>query len=191
MNNGKSSSLRGNTSRDRIASASETSSKACPKTLRISPNIQVIPHLALSDYTDEEYDNTWETENDRARSHRHLAETLLLMRNNDGDIPTAHQDDHTSRGLECMASPATLQRSKATKAAVIDAVLDEQERQFDERNLRPAKAFDYDEALMKMANLSMELSREARDCALVRGHRDSLTGRNPTPLTSLLSSNTN
>ena len=132
MNDGKSSSLRGNTSRDRIASASETSSKACPKTLRISPNIQVIPHLALSDYTDEEYDTTWETENDRARSHRHLVETLLLMRTNDGDFPTAHQDDHTSRGLECMASPATLQRSKATKAAVIDAVLDEQDRQFDQ-----------------------------------------------------------
>ena len=171
MNNGKSSSLRGNTSRDRIASASEPSSKACPKTLRISPNIQVIPHLALSDYTDEEYDNTWETENDRARSHRHLVETLLLMRTNDGDFPTAHQDDHTSRGLECMASPATLQRSKVSKAAVIDAVLDEQERQFDERNLHPAKAFDYNEALMKMANLSLELSRKTRDCALVRGHR--------------------
>ena len=90
-----------------------------------------------------------------------------------------------------MASPATLQRSKASKAAVIDAVLDEQERQFDERNLHPAKAFDYNEALMKMANLSLELSREARDCALVRGHRDSLTSRNPTSLTFLPSSNTN
>lgn len=190
MNNGKSSSLRGNTSRDRIASAADPSSKACPKTLRISPNIQVIPHLALSDYTNKEYDSTWETENDRARTHRHLAETLLLMRNNDGDIPTA-QGDHTSRGLECMISPETLQRFKVTKAAVIDAVLDEQERQFDERNLHPVKAFDYNEALMKMANLSLELSREARDCALVRGHRDSLTDRSPTPLTALPSSNTN
>ena len=70
-----------------------------------------------------------------------------------------------------MASPATLQRSKVSKAAVIDAVLVEQERQFDERNLHPAKAFDYNEALMKMANLSLELSRKTRDCALVRGHR--------------------
>ena len=119
MNHGNASSFRGNTSRGRIASAAEPSSKACPKTLRISPNVQVIPYLALSDYTDDEYDNTWETENDRARSHRHLVETLQLMRTNDGDIPTAHQDDHTSRGLECMASPETLQRSKVSKAAVI------------------------------------------------------------------------
>ena len=155
------------------AAEQESSSIACPKTLRISPNVHIIHHLALSDYTDEEYDNVWVTEDEQAQSHRHLAETLQLMRNNDGEIPTAHQDEHTSRGLESMASVATLQRSKT---AVIDAVLDEQERQFNDRNQTPRKVSDYDEALLKMANLSMGLSKEARKCALVRASRDATLG---------------
>mmetsp|Transcript_32356 Transcript_32356/g.95334 ORF Transcript_32356/g.95334 Transcript_32356/m.95334 type:complete len:198 (+) Transcript_32356:170-763(+) len=150
------------------------------KTVRFCPREMITHTLDLSDYTDEEYDSVWTTEDEEARSRQQLAQTLQMMRAYNGDIPKAHEDEFTSRGLEYVASTVAHQRAKESKRRVINTVLDEQERQVNERNHAPtgrnAKApQDYEDALATLASLSMTLSSEARDHALDLASSDAAT----------------
>jgi hypothetical protein len=139
------------------------------KRLRFEPTLIFVPTLASSDY-----DRARTTEVEGARSHQDIAQTIQIMRNNNGDIPKIHDEEYTSRGLECMASSAALHRCTASKAAVVNAVLAEQERQVNERS-QHTRVPDYEEALERLSLVSMKLTREARDLAVSRGISDAST----------------
>ena len=150
-----------------FATTSATGPPETKRHLRFSPTTMIMPTLALSDYTDKEYDATWTTEDDDVKSQQHLVQTIRLMQTNNGFIGEEHQEDFTARGLENMASSAVHERTKASKRRVVMAVLDKQERL-----LGSGKAVDLEDISARLATTSSSLSKEARDHALARGNRD-------------------
>ena len=92
--------------------------------------VQDVP--AIDDYTDEEYQGTWQTDEDDKSFQAEIIKTALLARDNDGTIPQGLEESEqvTSRGIEGIcAGAAQVQQLLEAKHRVIDAVLDEQERQ--------------------------------------------------------------
>lgn len=94
--------------------------------------ITVMPTTIIDDLSDEEYKSTYCTEEDMADTQRDLAECITTIRSLsvcDNELEKEH--NHTIRGIEIMTSRETIQNAMQRKMAVIDAVLDEQDEQFD------------------------------------------------------------
>ena len=91
--------------------------------------------------TQEEYIATYTTEEDSQISQQELIQALQIIRrreqqglpqhNNNGAVDDNEDDDACIRGIEHMRSAAAVQERKATKEAVLTAVLDEQDRQWE------------------------------------------------------------
>jgi len=80
----------------------------------------------------EEYEGTWQTEDDRKKCQSEIIKTILLARDNGGSIPPCleRSEQVTSRGIEAICASATrAQELLSAKNSVICAVLDEQQRQ--------------------------------------------------------------
>ena len=129
--------------------------------------VQDVP--AIDDYTDEEYQGTWQTDEDNKSSQTEIIKTARLAWDNDGTIPQDLEESEqvTSRGIEGICAGAEqVQQLLEAKHSVIDAVLDEQERQENQG----ATALD-GEAIMRAskANSSRSsaeaLARAAEDAA--------------------------
>lgn len=125
---------------------------------------QVLLIPTVDEMSDAEWDATYPTTEDMHRGQRNVVESILSLRQgNDESI----EDGVCHRGLEHMRSPTTVETSRAAKMAVIDAVLHEQERQWD------AGIFD-DAALAKVAEGA---SRSARDAAISLAAADEVFAR--------------
>ena len=122
-----------------------------PVSFNSKTKVFLIP--TVDEMSDAEWDATYPTAEDMHRGQRNVVESILsLRRGNDESI----EDGVCHRGLEHMRNPTTVETSRAAKMTVIDAVLHEQERQWD------AGIFD-DVALARVAEAA---SRSARDTAL-------------------------
>ena len=98
--------------------------------LELPDRVQDVP--AIDDYTDEEYQGTWQTDEDDKSCQTEIIKTARLARDNDGTIPQGLEESEqvTSRGIEGIcAGAAQVQQLLEAKHSVIDAVLNEQERQ--------------------------------------------------------------
>ena len=135
--------------------------------LELPDRVQDVP--AIDDYTDEEYQGTWQTDEDDKSCQTEIIKTARLARDNDGTIPQGLEESEqvTSRGIEGIcAGAAQVQQLFEAKQSVIDAVLNEQERQENQG----ATALD-GEAIMRAskANSSRSsaeaLARAAEDAA--------------------------
>lgn len=91
--------------------------------------IYLIP--SLSEYSDDEMDACWISEEDNKISQADLTTTILLCRQHNGSIPVDRQDDLTTRGIEYLCTQAAMERRKVTRHTHINAVLDEQDDQWD------------------------------------------------------------
>ena len=123
--------------------------------------------------TEEEYNATYTTEEDSQSSQQELIQSLQAIRwreqqglpqnNNDAaDDDNAADDDACIRGIEHMRSAAAMQARKATKEAVLTAVLDEQDRQWE-------KDADDDESLRAV---SLRHSARSQGEAAERARQD-------------------
>lgn len=96
---------------------------------RLRFNTKTRVHLVptLDEYTDEEIDNTWVTEEEEIAAQRDLIKTIEILRRNNGKIPRNLQDIYTGRGIDCIADQKEAAQRKALKLSHIDAVLDAQD----------------------------------------------------------------
>ena len=128
---------------------------------------KVFLHLHLDDMTEEEYQATYTTEVDSHNSQRNLVQDIQTIRRQDQQgVPHNNDIDNDEvvsiRGIEHMQSAAAMQERKAVKKAVLDAVLDEQDRQWD-------KDADDDEALRAA---SLRHSSRSQRIAFERARQD-------------------
>ena len=123
------------------------------------------------DYNDAEHDQIYQTKLDERRSHRDVVRCVTILRS--GSDEERRAEDCCPRGLEKMQSTESILRAKAAKQRAIDAVLDEQDRQW-EGNLN-------DTGLI--ADISARNSSNAVEIALLRAESDAAFARiyNPSP----------
>ena len=130
--------------------------------------IYLIP--SLSEYSDDEIDACWIGEDDNKISQAELATTIVLCRQNNGSIPRDRHDDLTIRGIEYLCTQAAMERRKATRHAHINAVLDEQDDQWDKH----ATVEDQEEAIQQVSSTwsarstNEAIARAAQDEAFLR-----------------------
>ena len=127
-------------SKERQANASSSSSRGDSVVVAVS-NVAVrfavrfthIPTISIDDMSDEEHRATYDTDEDGTNRQQSLVECIAAMRTLSlTETEFEEQHNHTSRGIEMMMSHQSIQQAKARKMAVIDAVLDEQDDQFDQ-----------------------------------------------------------
>ena len=87
----------------------------------------------LDELTQPEYDAYYRTPQDEKESQDHLVKTITTARQHEGGtIPRRLQDQLTTRGIEHMTCSNRLRRRSDIKKRVVNAVLDEQDQQFDD-----------------------------------------------------------
>ena len=112
----------------------------------------------LDELTDEEYDSTYWGAADEERSKEDLYKTILGARRVLGNLPLPKiQDEYTVRGIEHLVSSERLAQRREVKQRVLSAVLDEQDRQFDEYEAGRTKIPIKDPE--RLASVSLHYSR--------------------------------
>ena len=109
---------------ERQGTPTKPKAKKNPPRLGFNPKTRVYLVPTLNEYTDEEIDNIWITEEEDIASQRDLIKTIELLRRNNGAIPRNLQDIYTARGIDCQKEAA---QRKALKMSHIDAMLDAQD----------------------------------------------------------------
>ena len=116
---------------------------------------------SLADFSDAEIDAVWITPEENKASLADVAKNVQAMRRN------AAEDDSQGicfRGLEALQSASILQTSKSNKEKHVDAVLDEQDRQWEEAEISH-------EGIAKVSEVSSE---QARQRAVAKGTHDNI-----------------
>ena len=100
--------------------------------------ITIMPTTTIDDLSDEEYKSTYCTEEDMVNTKHDLTECITTIRGlSISDIEVEEEYNHTIRGIEVMRSSQTIRKAMQRKMAVIDAVLDEQDEQFERGIFNP------------------------------------------------------
>lgn len=128
---------------------------------------QVFLVLHLADYTDEEISSAWTNDQDIKNNQSDVVNTIKLVRRNANN---ELRQQLCVRGLEAMTSVERLQERRTNKESVINAVLDEQDRQWDDEGDYPT---DWD----KISQASREYSSSANDRAQMLGASDAAAAR--------------
>ena len=123
--------------------------------------IYLIP--TLDELTQPEYDAYYRTPQDEKESQDHLVKTITTARQHEGGtIPRRLQDQLTTRGIEHMTCSNRMRRRSEIKKRVVNAVLDEQDQQFDDyeagKTTRPVSNPE------RIASVSRRMTRQ---CAIV------------------------
>ena len=114
----------------------------------------------LDEFTEEDYSRMFFTEQDRNRIQQDIIDSIAAMRID------SQQSDLCIRGLESMRSNSHSEQAQTSRLQVINAVLDEQDRQWDEHD----DIVDHE----KVSQASMGHSSSAIEEAITRAAEDSL-----------------
>ena len=108
------------------------------KQISFDPKTRIYLHLHLTDFSQEEYNASFLTNEDMDRIQLENVNTISHLRsqnnnheNQGGDEEEDTSSEYTTRGLEVMSSIESVQAHQQTKQAAIDAVMDQQDEQFD------------------------------------------------------------
>ena len=143
------------------------------KQVSFDPRTRIYLHLHLADFSQDEHAASFLTEEDMDRIQLENVDTISRLRsqiNNHetqvggGDVNEDVSSDFTARGLEVMASTESVLAHQATKHAVIDAVMDEQDEQFD------GEYCDHD----RIAMVYMAETSDSARAAHIRGTLDAM-----------------
>ena len=124
--------------------------------------VHTVKHV--NDYTDEELCSTFQQPKDIKANQHEIVETVRHVRKHGIKSLVRADSLYCSRGLEAIACPQTLKTKQANKSSVIDAVLDEQDRQWD--------AGIFPSNWQRIAQASALHSQSSRDEALTLGTKD-------------------
>ena len=119
---------------------------------------------SLSEYTDDELEACFTTEQDTKRNQGDIVRTITGARTHG-----ITAEGICIRGLEYMVNPQTVQERKIAKERHYDAILDEQDRQWD------GGVFPTD--CDSIAEQSLRTSQESRDRAQMMGAKDAVAAR--------------
>ena len=119
------------------------------RSVRFNPRTRVYLHLHLNDCTDAELAASYLNGDDTSRIQRDIVDSIVRMRadrhqeqghddnsevvnGEEEEIEDEDEDEnqHCPRGLEALATPTSASALRAARIRHIDAVLDEQDRQF-------------------------------------------------------------
>ena len=128
----------------------------------IRTQVYLVP--SLSEYTDEELEACFTTEQDTKRNQRDIVNNVTKTRMHG---PAA--EGICVRGLEYLVDPKLVQERKIAKERHYDAILDEQDRQWD-ADVFPT---DWD----AIAKVSLQSSKKSRDRAQMMGAKDAVIAR--------------
>jgi hypothetical protein len=103
------------------------------RSLRFSRRTKLYLIHTLDELTQAEYDAYYRTPEDEKESQDHLVKTITTARQHEGGtIPRRLRDQLTTRGIEHMTCSNRMRRRSEIKKRVVNAVLDEQDQQFDD-----------------------------------------------------------
>ena len=114
----------------------------------------------LDEFTEDDYNRIFLTEKDRNKIQHDIIDSIAAMRIN------GQQSDHCLRGLESIRSHSHSEKAKTRRLQVINAVLDEQDLQWDEHD----DIVDHE----RLSQASMRHSSSAIEDAIARATEDSL-----------------
>ena len=98
------------------------------RTITFAPTTMIVHHIGILDMTDEEIGATWILPHEKHLAQREAKETIKCMRNCPSQVTEENQ--MCERGLEHHRTPATKRTREAIKRSVCNAVLDEQDDQY-------------------------------------------------------------
>lgn len=140
------------------------------KQVSLDPKTRIYLHLHLADFSLEEYNASFLTNEDMDRIQLENVNTIRHLRSqntnhenqgrNDEEADTS--SEYTARGLEVMSSTESVQALQQTKQAAIDAVMDQQDEQFD------GEYCDHD----RIAVVYMAETSDSASAAFIRGASD-------------------
>ena len=93
------------------------------------PRTKVFYVISLDDMTDDEIERCWTTEEEQAKSQRDVVRNVEVLRSNPKSM--TEENGFCERGIEHLRDSQTMKARKTIKLSVIDAVMDEQEAQWD------------------------------------------------------------
>ena len=143
-----------------ITAAAATTKKQRPS-VSFAERTRIYLVESLSDFSDAEIDAVWITPEENKTSLADVAKNVQAMRSN------ATEDDSQGlcfRGLEALKNASILQATKINKEKHVNAILDEQDRQWEEAEI------SHDE----IAKVSQSSSEQARQHAVAKGHHDTI-----------------
>lgn len=122
--------------------------------------------MPLSEYSEAEVAATWYNEEEEREAQGDVLDTVRCMRSPQEcrRRSRAAGESFTPRGLEHMASRQASEDRKQHKAAHVEAVLNEQDRQWDEGMV----------SVVRLAQASMAVSKSSQDKAIVKGKMDAV-----------------
>lgn len=149
------------------SSSSEAGGRRRPSNLAVGFQRRTWVYLTKShhDHSEGEFDQIYQTKLDERRNHEDIVRCITILRS--GSDEQRRADDYCPRGLEKMQSAESILRAKVAKERVIDAVLDEQERQW-EGNFNDASV---------LADISARHSSNAVEIAMLRAESDAAFAR--------------
>ena len=104
------------------------------RSVAFSPTVRIMIIPSHTDMTDEMKANTWTTSEDSDANYAEVAETVRAARAGRLGLPISDEKICT-RGLELFLTPAAALRLQTRRLALIDAVLDAQDKEWQEGNL--------------------------------------------------------
>ena len=117
----------------RTARRSKDRDQTSGRRLQFSRRTRIYLIPTLDELTQTEYDACYRTPQDEKESQDHLVQTITTARQHEGgNIPRDLQDRLTTRGIEHMTCSNRMRRRSEIKKRVVNAVLDEQDLQFDD-----------------------------------------------------------
>ena len=129
----------------------------------------VIHHMSILDMSDEEIASTWILPHEKQSAQREAKETIQCMRNSPSQV--TEENHMCERGLEHHRTPAMKRTREAIKRSVCNAVLDEQEDQYqnswnpDPEAIRQASLYisrASTERALRLAEADAEYARSAQ-----------------------------
>eukprot|EP00563_Minutocellus_polymorphus_P020608 CAMPEP_0197726924 /NCGR_PEP_ID=MMETSP1434-20131217/17709_1 /TAXON_ID=265543 /ORGANISM="Minutocellus polymorphus, Strain CCMP3303" /LENGTH=193 /DNA_ID=CAMNT_0043312979 /DNA_START=101 /DNA_END=682 /DNA_ORIENTATION=+ len=139
--------------------------------LKFSRRTRIYLVPTLNELTQEEYDACYRTSEDEKESQDHLVKTITTARQHGGvDIPRNLRDQLTTRGIEHMACSSRMRQRSAIKKRVVNAVLDEQDQQFDDYEAGKTSSAVSDPE--RIASISQRLTRQCANAAWDKGIQD-------------------
>jgi hypothetical protein len=131
------------------------------KTVSFNRLVFVRETLHISDYECEEKKNTWFNKTEMHNTKAAMVATLRLMLSGVEDLDCEDSDQHCARGLE-FRSRAGARKRKENKLLALEAVLGEQDDQFDKGIFNPTA----------ISLVYQQVSRRPRISAHERGMKD-------------------
>eukprot|EP00567_Pseudictyota_dubia_P011405 CAMPEP_0197441808 /NCGR_PEP_ID=MMETSP1175-20131217/7976_1 /TAXON_ID=1003142 /ORGANISM="Triceratium dubium, Strain CCMP147" /LENGTH=466 /DNA_ID=CAMNT_0042972143 /DNA_START=115 /DNA_END=1515 /DNA_ORIENTATION=- len=129
---GRNSAIASKTNRAKGVDAASVGARRKPqrdkKRTRFAPRVKVMLTTGLWEYTDDEMNRVYTSNEDKRRNQKNIVETVQWMRENAANAPD--EEGMCCRGLEFMKNPQGYQERKMSRERVWKAVFAEQERQW-------------------------------------------------------------